>query len=355
MLRFPFTAPPLGSSIEIIPGLHWLRMALPFALDHVNLWFIASDDGVTLIDTGIKARYGLETFARLFLEKPKLKPTSLLITHGHPDHIGLAGPLAETYGLPLVMHEPEYHYVLDTQRRSSGDLAEVQAFYRRYGYSEAFAARFAPQHRGYRATTANMPPLSQNIDPTKNLSVGPYSFHVFVDHGHSPHQIALLDGTKKLCIAGDAILPGISPNISLWPSDPAANPLRAYFATLEIFAGFAEDILVLPSHGLPFYGAATRAAQIRQLHQQRLAEITLRCAQPSKTEELCQALFPTIDNEKGLADSALGHLSMFAIGETLAHVQLLTNAGVIIECEPALFRTVTGTSVVDLHTDVLSK
>ena len=95
-LRFPFQQPPAAGQLsEIAPGILWLRLPLPFRLNHINIFLIDDGDGWAVVDTGIANKVTREIWEALAagpLARRRL--TRLIVTHFHPDHIGLAGWLA---------------------------------------------------------------------------------------------------------------------------------------------------------------------------------------------------------------------------------------------------------------------
>lgn len=90
-LEYPFPTPPAhGETIEVRPGCLWLRMPLPFALDHINLWMLEDGDGWTLVDTGVNLPTTQEAWNKIF-DRLGVRIKRIIVTHCHPDHFGLAG------------------------------------------------------------------------------------------------------------------------------------------------------------------------------------------------------------------------------------------------------------------------
>ncbi|MBT7451482.1 MAG: MBL fold metallo-hydrolase, partial [Rhodospirillaceae bacterium] len=90
--------PEPGGLVRVAPGVFWLRMPLPIALNHINLWLLEDDDGWTIVDTGIGTDETKELWEQLFEKHLNNKPVKrLIVTHMHPDHIGLAGWLVDKW------------------------------------------------------------------------------------------------------------------------------------------------------------------------------------------------------------------------------------------------------------------
>src|SRR5262249_20904662 len=154
-LRFPHAAPPApGETIAVAPGVHWLRMPLPFALDHINLWLLEDGAGWTIVDSGLNTPATIELWERIFASTLGGRPvTRLIVTHFHPDHLGLAGWLTRHWQVPLWMTEAEWLYgrMLASDTDDAGFAAEQRDFYHAAGADaallETFSARGNPYHR----------------------------------------------------------------------------------------------------------------------------------------------------------------------------------------------------------------
>ena len=144
---------------------------------------------------------------------------------------------------------------------------------------------------------------------------------MIVGRGHAPEMICLFGAERNVLIAGDQVLPRISPNVSVWPSEPAANPLAEFLSSLARFRELPEDCLVLPSHGPPFRGLRARIDQLVAHHEERLAATLDACSAPATVVEVIPKLF----------DRPLdGHQLQFALGESLAHLNYLVDRGELL-------------------------
>jgi glyoxylase-like metal-dependent hydrolase (beta-lactamase superfamily II) len=330
-LSFPHAAPPApGTLTEVAPGVHWLRMPLPFALDHINLWLLADGDGWTIVDSGLDTPISKELWERIFDQAlDGKKVTRLIVTHFHPDHMGLAGWLTERWQIPLWVSETEWLWarMLTVDRDDAAFAAEQISFYRRIGLDAATIETFAARGNQYAPRVGGVPRAFHRIEDGMRIEIGGRSWRVIVGHGHAPEHACLHCAELDLFIAGDQVLPKISPNISVWPNEPDGNPLRRYLDSLETLRRkVPADVLVLPSHNLPFYGIDTRIDQLARHHAERLAELEAACVNPHTAMEIVPLLF-----RRKLDVQQLG----FAIGEALAHLNYLVDAGRVMRSERA--------------------
>ena len=328
-LHFPHPAPPpAGTVIEVAPGVRWLRMPLPFALNHINLWLLDDGDGWAIVDTGISSTETKALWERIFaaaLEGRRI--TRLIVTHYHPDHIGLAGWLCERLGVELWMTDTEWRFGYERSRATGDGIHPLIAeMYRRVGMAgDALTKVGIARGSHYHTRVGPVPGLGHRLVDGMVLGIGGRTWRVVVGRGHAPEHACLHCPELDLLIAGDQVLPKISPNVSLWPMDADSDPLGSFLATLEKLRGaVAGTSLVLPSHDLPFYGLHTRLQQLSDLHEGRLRQIEAACAHPRSTAELMPVLFTrTLDQ----------HQLGFAVGETLAHLVHATQTGRINRSE----------------------
>jgi glyoxylase-like metal-dependent hydrolase (beta-lactamase superfamily II) len=325
-LRFPHAAPPEpGTIAAVAPGVHWLRMPLPFALDHINLWLLEDGEGWTIVDSGLDTPISIALWERIFAEALDGKPvTRLIVTHFHPDHMGLAGWLTRRWNIPLLVSETEWLWarMMAADRDDAAFAADQAPFYRRAGLDEATVQMLAGRGNQYAKRVSAVPREFHRIADGMTLEIGGRRWQVIIGRGHAPEHACLYCPGLDLLIAGDQVLPKISPNISVWPNEPDADPLARYLESLEVLRrAVPSDVLVLPSHNLPFYGLDNRIDQLAAHHAARLAEIETACAAPHTTMEIVPLLF-----RRKLDSQQLG----FAIGEALAHLHYLVGAGRLI-------------------------
>ncbi|MEQ8967676.1 MAG: MBL fold metallo-hydrolase [Azospirillaceae bacterium] len=324
-LDFPFPEPELATDpVAVAAGLWRLRLPLPFRLDHVNVWLIEEAGGTwSLVDTG----FGDAATADLWetLGADTLGPGTLariLVTHFHPDHAGQAGSLAARHGAPLWMSRGEWAFGRMLSLDDTDDLARRgAAFYRRAGMPEAAVAAMVERGNPYRKAVRPIPASFRRLADGDRLTLGGAEWTVLTAAGHSPEHVLLHCPAMGVLIAGDQVLPKISPNIAVWPSEPEAEPLSAYLASLERLRALPADTLVLPSHGPPFRGLHARLDALAAHHAERLEAARAVCARPASVAEATAALFRReLDR----------HEIVFAYGEALAHLRHLEEAGRLV-------------------------
>lgn len=325
-LHFPHPAPPPtdGVPVEIAPGVLWLRVALPFALNHVNIYLIEDGAGWAILDTGLADTRTKDLWTHVLdTQLQGRKPTKLIVTHAHPDHVGLAGWLCERYDLELLMSQVEY---LTAQNLRYNPIAigksRHREFYVEHGLETSAIDSVLDRGHSYLRMTTEMPSAFTRLQAGGKLVIGGRKFEVLSGEGHSPEQIMLLCRDEKLFFAADQVLAKISPNIGVWPWEPKANPLGAYLKSLAALqAGIADDVFVLAAHNLPFYGLHTRTEELMAHHDARCGDILAACAiRPLTVAEVLPFMF------RRPLDA---HQTGFAFGEALAHVNYLADEGAL--------------------------
>lgn len=323
-LAFPFHAAPApGELVEVAQGVHWLRMPLPFSLEHINLWVLEARDHYVLVDTGIASARSRELWEQLAAQRLADKPVrGLICTHMHPDHMGLAGWLCERFDVPLSMTRDEYLYgrVLCVDGGGTAPASAVR-FYRAAGYDEAELERLRDGF-GVFARVVEMPPSEfVRLQDGERLSLAGLDWQVMVGRGHSPEHACLYCRQQRVVIAGDQILPSISSNVSVWPTEPQANPLDEWLTSCAALrAALPEDTLVLPSHGLPFRGVHERLTALIDHHKASLDRLYRAARTPLRAVDTFEVLFsrPVRGEEKTIAT-----------GEALAHLRYLQRRGLL--------------------------
>jgi glyoxylase-like metal-dependent hydrolase (beta-lactamase superfamily II) len=324
-LRHPYGAPPAtGETIEIAPGVLWARLPLPFRLDHINVYFLDDGDGWAVIDAGIASQASKDAWDQLLagpLSGRRL--TRLVVTHVHPDHIGLAGWLTERFGMPLLTSQTAYLECLSMSLDPGRLEAKVYTdFYRRNGLDEETNRRLSTQGHGYLRMITTLPSTFHRLVAGDRLQVGGRDFAVLSGDGHSPEQIMLLDKSARLLLVADQVLAKISPNVSVSPVDPQGDPLGLYLRSLAALRrDVAPDALVLAGHGLPFVGLHERIEQLVAHHEARCAALLEACrAGPRSPAQLVGVIFP-----RELDPHQMG----FAFNELLAHINLMLRVGTL--------------------------
>jgi glyoxylase-like metal-dependent hydrolase (beta-lactamase superfamily II) len=322
-LRFPHPQKPAFESVvEIAPGVFWLRMALPFALDHINLYLFEDGPGWALFDTGIGTRPSIEAWERVLGAEPLGgKPiTRLLVSHFHADHIGLAGWFHDRYGMPLHATQTEYLLSKALSLSDKETRNEQAAFYRSTGLSENRIGEILDSGHSYFTLMTRLPPSFERIKAGDDIVLGGRTWRVLTGGGHASEQAMLWCERDRLFFAADQVLAHISPNVSVFAMQPLANPLSEYLASLaQIQATVSDDVLVLPCHNLPFHGLHDRTRDLTGHHAHRCELIADACKSESLT---CEQILPIMFHR------ALDPQQMsFAIGEALAHLNHMVVAG----------------------------
>jgi glyoxylase-like metal-dependent hydrolase (beta-lactamase superfamily II) len=320
ILDHPFASPPpAGTAIEVAQGVLWLRMPLPFALDHINLWLLAEDDGWTLVDCGIGNAATRALWTAHFGTTLRGLPLQRIIaTHCHPDHLGNAEWLAAHFGCRVTMSLGEFlaaHALIDA--RAAHAPAATLALFRAHGMTAADLEAMAQRGNHYATLVPAAPASFDRIIPGDVVTAGNTAWSTIFGYGHSSEHAALFSRERGVLISGDMLLPRISTNVSVWPSDPDGDPLGRFLASIADFEPLPADTLVLPSHGLPFRGIALRVAQLRAHHDARLAELAAAIAAAPAPVTAAQMIPVLFRRELDLQQR------FFAIGESIAHLNHL--------------------------------
>ncbi|MES2753767.1 MAG: MBL fold metallo-hydrolase [Pseudomonadota bacterium] len=327
-LTYPFGGAEPGEG-QVMPvaqdrggGIGWVRLAMWGPLKHVNCWLIDDADGAVLVDTGFNrddSRAAWKAIAAGPMAGKRI--TRVIGTHMHPDHIGLAGWMCRHHAAPLLMTRGEWltaQMLIADAREAVPD--EVTAFRIGAGWSEAQIATAA--ERGWSGFRRIVTPLSLSYVRIKDgdtLRIGGRDWRVIVGSGHSPEHACLLDEAAGVFVAGDQVLPRISPNVSLGVTEPGADPLGEWFASIaKLKREVPADVLVLPGHGDPFTGLHIRLDAMDREHRERLDELAVFLAEPRRAVDCFGRLF-----RRAIGDDMLG----MATGEAMAHLKRLEVEG----------------------------
>ena len=322
-LVHPFqTAPAPGQTTEVATGIRWARLPLPYRLDHVNIYLIDDGDGVALVDTGIDTAACRETLQRLLAGPLSGQPiTRLIVTHCHPDHVGLADWLVRRTGLTLEMSEAEYLTALVLHLDPDALESETyRSFYEDRGLDGETTDAVMSRGHDYLRRVSGLPKNFRRVIAGERLRIGGRDFEVVTGGGHSPEQIMLVCAADRIFLSADQVLPRISPNIGIYPRDPEGDPLGIFLRSLRgLRDTVPNDVLVLPGHDLPFVGLHERIDAMLLHHEERCGAIVAACrAEPRSAAELVPIIFHRpLD----------AHQTGFAFGETLAHVNYLLRRG----------------------------
>ncbi len=331
-LEYPWkdTLPEPGHAIEVADDVWWIRMPLPFALDHINLWLLRDTidgrEGWTVVDCGVARDEVRERWKQVFENVLQGLPIlRVIVTHMHPDHVGLADWLCKHWQVPLYMTMTDYitarHWShVDATGQAAGPSGPAAAeFFARHGLLDPDAQEQIRQRATYYPDLVPaVPDEFVRLMHGDTLTIGDRDWRIIVGYGHAPEHASLYcDGIHTL-ISGDMLLPRISTNVSVHNFEPEGNPLPAYLRSLDAYDDLPDDTLVLPSHGRPFRGAHLRIAQQHAHHDERLEEVVQACATPHSAADIVPVLF------RRKLDL---HQLTFAMGEALAHLHALYHDG----------------------------
>jgi glyoxylase-like metal-dependent hydrolase (beta-lactamase superfamily II) len=325
-LTYPCGEPPEpGGLAEIAPGVLWLRMPLPFSLKHINLWLLDDGAGWAVVDTGTQTPEVLAAWRSLLAAGGPLQGrpiTRVIATHMHPDHMGMAGWLTRKFDARLWMTRTEYlmcrTLVADTGREAPD---EAIRFYRRCGWPDEALDVYRARFGGFGKYMHALPDSIRRIVDGERLTIGAHGWRVVVGRGHSPEHACLVSDGLKLMISGDQVLPRISSNVSVFPTEPDADPLGDWLASIaHLRATLPDDLLVLPSHGEPFRGLHARLDRLAAGHERGLQRLRRTVAEPKRVIDTFGALFARQIDAKS---EVLG----LATGESVAHLNHLLARG----------------------------
>ena len=322
-LRYPFeVVPAAGEALAVAPGVQWLRMRLPMAgLNHINVWALEDGDGWTLVDTGMRTSDTAADWQSAFTGPLRRLPVRRVIcTHMHPDHVGMAGWLTRHHDCRLWMTRLEYitcrMLVADTGREAPADGVR---FYRAAGWEEEALESYRARFGAFGKAVYALPDSYRRVVDGDELDIGGRVWHAVIGHGHSPEHLCLYSPQLKVLISGDQVLPRITSNVSVFPTEPDADPLTEWLQSLaSIRARVPDDVLVLPSHNEPFHGLHARLDDLIAGHESRLARVRAELATPKRAVDVFGVLF----RRRVGAD-----MLSFATGESLAHLNCLMSRG----------------------------
>ena len=315
--------PEIGKPFEVLKGVYWLRMPLPMSLDHINLWLLKDSDQWIIVDTGLDSKESREAWERVFDEF--MEPASIkyiVVTHYHPDHIGMAAWLHQRCKKPVHISRGEFSWYRRIIDRDASDFEQTfRRFAREVGLTEkaveTYLPMFAVENKapGERLEKQMVSFMSEG----DFFTIGGKEWSIVGGNGHSPEHCCLYCPELKVMISGDQLLPRISSNISVTTMNEFDDPLADWLQSCDKLKQLIpNETLILPAHQEPFYGAKVRAEQLIDMHKQQLQLL-----RDSTKQEL-----DTIDATRILFNRELNAFERFmAISETLSHLNYLITQG----------------------------
>lgn len=327
-LDYPFEIGPevaTGQALDVAPGVKWLRMPLNGSLQFINVWAIEDGEGWAIVDTGLQTRETSQAWRTAFKDALGGRPvTRVIVTHLHPDHIGLAGWMTRRFDCRLWMTRLEYlqcrMLVADTGREAPEDGVR---FYKAAGWDEDAIENYRARFGGFGKGVYQLPDSYRRLNDGEEIEIGGRTWRIVTGNGHSPDHACLWQPEDRLFISGDQVLPRISSNISVFPTEPDADPLSDWMSSCaKVKAAVPDEVLVLPAHNDPFRGLHARLDHLINGHERSLSRLhRLLATTPKRAVDVFGALFA-----RPIGPELVG----MATGESLAHINCLVERGKVV-------------------------
>jgi glyoxylase-like metal-dependent hydrolase (beta-lactamase superfamily II) len=312
--KFEDQAPEPGDAFEVADGVYWIRMPMWGRLNHINVWLLRDGDGWTIVDTGLFRDDVKEHWRSVWSKVLDGKPiTRVIATHLHTDHTGLAGWIVQEWGCELWMSRSDFYMCKTMAADGPSDVPDdAIRFYRRAGFTEERLDRYRSRFGQFGASIATLPAGYRRIGDGQYLEIGDREWRAVIGHGHAPEHVCLYCPELKLIIGGDQILPKITPNVSVQPSEPHANPLREWISSCGRFRELLpSNLMVLPAHESIYLGLHERLTALIDWHEVALEKLYDLCDTPKRAVDVFPALFKSEINEGSFFP---------ATGEAIAHL-----------------------------------
>ena len=322
--EFEDQVPEPGRMTEVASGVFWIRMPMMGRLNHINVWLLRDHEGWTIVDTGIYNENVQKHWQTIFDRYLEGKPiTRVIATHLHTDHTGNAGWIARKWDCELWMSRSDFYMCKVMAADGPSDVPEdAIRFYRRAGFTEERLDRYRQRFGQFGANISPLPAGYRRINEGQYIDINGREWRAVIGHGHAPEHVCLYCPELKLIIAGDQILPKITPNVSVQPSEPHANPLRDWINSCTRFRELLPpDLLVLPAHESLYHGVHERLTALIDWHEVALEKLYELCDTPKRAVDVFPALFK----------SEITDMSYFpATGEALAHLHCALDRRVLV-------------------------
>lgn len=321
-LTYPLGAPPEpGSAVQAAPGVLWMRVVLPMSLNHINVYAIADGEGWVLVDTGLFTPPTITAWEAALAGPLGGRPiTRVICTHMHPDHVGMAGWLCERSGAPLLMSRLEYVtlrlLISDTGQPAPREGVE---FCRAAGWDETQIETYRKEFGRFGRAVSPLPHSYRRLSEGDDITIGDDQWRIVIGNGHCPEHVCLWRQSDGVFISGDQILPRISSNVSVWPTEPLQDPLTDWLNSIDkLRALLPAETFVLPAHGEPFTGVHTRLDALKRGHETGLRRLERTLRTPKRSIDVFASLFA-----RPIGPEVFG----MATGESIAHLNCLETRG----------------------------
>ena len=338
-ITYPMSERPGKGELQAVaPGVHWLAMPMSGSLAFINLYLLEDHNGWWIVDTGLSNKQTTDVWEDVFANALGGKPVvGVICTHMHPDHIGQAKLITDRFHCPLYMTQGEYF-----QARSfanGGGISQSgwigEQFYVQAGMPKDYLEQLAKMWASRASEGMSMPAMVQGFERLQDgqiLRIGDTDWKIVVGAGHSPEHACLYSSALKVLISGDQILPIVTSNVSVHPTEPNANPLKNWMESHDHFLKvIPKDTFILPGHNLPFFGVKPRLRDLINHHEDRMLAIEEACVEPKIARDLLPVLFARkLDSGQ----------MMMALGEAIAHIHLLIHRNRLqrIESDDGVYR-----------------
>jgi len=321
-LEFPLdVVPKAGTSYVINEHVRWVRMPLPMSLNHINLWMLGSGDQATLVDTGMHLDDTIKAWKDLIAQE-QLTVTDVIVTHMHPDHIGMAGWFAKEHNASFSMSRTDYLMCRLLAADTGNHVPnEAVVFYTEAGMTAEQISSFLKRFGFFGSIIHPLPNAYKRLKDQDIIKINGVEWLVLSGSGHTMEHLCLFSKELNMFISGDQLLPTITSHVGVFPTEPDANPVEDWIASCHKFiAELPEDVMVLPAHGRPFLGAHKRLKALIHHHESSLDKLYDAVKSPKRVVDIFSVLF-----RREIDDSNI----IMAAGEAIAHLNCLMNRGKI--------------------------